>query len=52
MSDLERRLSNTSFIERAPRELVDEMREKLAASAARRDALRSSRERLASALGS
>ncbi|MEQ1502161.1 MAG: valine--tRNA ligase [Myxococcota bacterium] len=48
--ELERRLANPSFVEKAPKELVDELRAKLAAAVLRRDTLRSSRDRLAAAL--
>jgi valyl-tRNA synthetase len=50
VAELEKRLANPSFVERAPKELVDELREKLASAVARRDTLRSSRNRLAGAL--
>jgi valyl-tRNA synthetase len=49
-SDLERRLSNPSFVDRAPAEVVAEVREKLANAVARRGALRAGRDRLAGAL--
>ena len=50
VSQLERRLSNKNFVDRAPDEVVAEVREKLAAAVGRRDTLRASRERLAEAL--
>ena len=50
VSELEKRLANPSFVDRAPVELVDEVRGKLAAAASRRDTLRTSRSRLADAL--
>jgi valyl-tRNA synthetase len=50
VTELEKRLANPSFVERAPKELVDELREKLASAVSRRDTLRSSRNRLAGAL--
>jgi valyl-tRNA synthetase len=48
--DLERRLANSGFVERAPVEVVDEMRAKLETAVKRRDTLRGSRQRLAEAL--
>ncbi len=50
VEQLEKRLANKGFVDRAPAEVVDEVKEKLAASIARRDTLRASRDRLAGAL--
>jgi valyl-tRNA synthetase len=50
VEQLRKRLANPSFVDRAPPELVDEVREKLAAAELRRDTLRVSRDRLAAAL--
>ena len=50
VSQLKRRLDNPKFVDRAPKEVVDEVRGKLEAAIARRDTLRESRERLAQAL--
>ncbi|HHO52963.1 MAG TPA: valine--tRNA ligase, partial [Deltaproteobacteria bacterium] len=50
VDQLQRRLSNKSFVDRAPEEVVAEVRAKLAAAQARRDTLRASRDRLAEAL--
>ena len=50
VQQLERRLSNPKFVDRAPAEVVEEVRGKLASAVARRDTLRDSRDRLAGAL--
>jgi valyl-tRNA synthetase len=50
VQDLERRLGNPDFVARAKPEVVDDLREKLATAANRRDTLQASRERLAGAL--
>jgi valyl-tRNA synthetase len=49
-SDLERRLGNADFVAKAPVEIVDDMRAKLASAHARRTALSASRDRLAAAI--
>ena len=50
VAQLEKRLSNKGFVDRAPPEVVDEVREKLEAALARQKTLRTSRDRLAEAL--
>ncbi len=50
VEQLRRRLENPSFVDRAPPEVVDEVREKLDAALNRLDTLRASRARLAAAL--
>jgi valyl-tRNA synthetase len=49
-TDLEKRLANQDFVERARPEIVDEMRAKLDAAVARRTTLRAARQHLAEAL--
>jgi valyl-tRNA synthetase len=50
VEQLQKRLENPAFADRAPPEVVGEVREKLEAAIARRDTLRASRDRLSEAL--
>ncbi len=50
VAQLDRRLGNPKFVESAPAEVVDEVRGKRDAAAARRETLRASRDRLAEAI--
>ncbi|MBX2801610.1 MAG: valine--tRNA ligase [Myxococcales bacterium] len=50
VGQLEKRLGNKNFVDRAPDEVVEEVRGKLAAALARRDTLKSSLDRLSEAL--
>jgi valyl-tRNA synthetase len=50
VNDLERRLGNPGFVEKARPEVVDDLREKLAAARVRRATLTAARDRLAAAI--
>ena len=50
VGQLQKRLSNPSFVDRAPPEVVEEVRSKIEAAKMRRDTLARSRERLAAAI--
>ena len=52
VSDLERRLGNAGFVDKAPPEIVDEMREKLSVAKVRLSTLAAGRDRLAAAIPS
>ncbi|MBA2319947.1 MAG: valine--tRNA ligase, partial [Deltaproteobacteria bacterium] len=52
VGDLERRLASPGFVDKAKPEIVEDMREKLAAAKIRLDTLAAGRDRLAAALGS